>query len=123
MAIAGAALADHQLRRFRASPANRGKVCDAGLWRWSRHPNYFFEWLGWIAYPLIAIDITGGYPLGWVAIAGPICMYWLLRHVSGVPPLEEHMLRSRGDAYRRYQARTSAFFPLPQRTTYGDASQ
>ena len=123
MAIAGAALADHQLRRFRASPANLGKVCDAGLWRWSRHPNYFFEWLGWIAYPLIAIDLAGGYPLGWVAIAGPICMYWLLRHVSGVPPLEEHMLRSRGDAYRRYQARTSAFFPLPQRTTYGDASQ
>ncbi len=115
LAIAGEAVADHQLRRFRVDPANRNKVCDVGLWRWSRHPNYFFEWLGWIAYPLIAIDLAGEYPLGWIAIAGPICVYWLLRHVSGVPPLEEQMLRSRGDAYRRYQTRTSAFFPMPQR--------
>lgn len=115
LAIAGEALADHQLRRFRADPANRGKVCDAGLWRWSRHPNYFFEWMGWISYPLIAIDLAGHYPLGWLSVAGPICMYWLLKHVSGVPPLEEHMLRSRGDAYRSYQARTSVFFPVPPR--------
>jgi steroid 5-alpha reductase family enzyme len=115
LAIAGEALADHQLRRFRADSANRGKVCDAGLWRWSRHPNYFFEWMGWISYPLIAVDFASEYPMGWLAFAGPICMYWLLNHVSGVPPLEEHMLRSRGDAYRRYQARTSVFFPVPPR--------
>jgi steroid 5-alpha reductase family enzyme len=115
LAIAGEALADRQLRRFRANAANRGKVCDAGLWRWSRHPNYFFEWMGWLSYPLIAVDFAGEYPMGWLAFAGPICMYWLLKHVSGVPPLEEHMLRSRGDAYRRYQARTSVFFPAPPR--------
>ena len=115
LAIAGEAMADRQLRRFRSDPTNQGKVCDVGLWRWSRHPNYFFEWMGWLAYPLIAIDLGGGYRLGWIAIIGPVCMYWLLAHVSGVPPLEEHMVRSRGDAYRRYQARTSAFFPAPPR--------
>lgn len=115
--IGGEAIADRQLRAFRLSPSNQGKVCDVGLWGWSRHPNYFFEWLSWTAYPMIAIDLTGAYPLGWFALAGPICMYWLLRHVSGVPPLEEHMLRSRGRAYEDYQARTSTFFPwLPGRT-------
>jgi len=112
-AIAGEAVADAQLRRFRAAPANRDRVCDAGLWAWSRHPNYFFEWLGWIAYPLFAVDIGGAYPWGWLAVSGPLCMYWLLVHVSGIPPLEEHMLERRPDEFRAYQARTSAFFPLP----------
>ena len=86
-ALTGEAVADGQLRRFRRDPRNRGRVCDAGLWRWSRHPNYFFEWLGWVAYPLLAIDLVGAYPWGWLALAGPVCMYWLLAHVSGIPPL------------------------------------
>ncbi|MGE0063890.1 MAG: DUF1295 domain-containing protein [Xanthobacteraceae bacterium] len=115
--IAGEALADAQLRRFKADPANKGGICDAGLWRWSRHPNYFFEWFGWLAYPLIAIDLGGHYPWGWFALIGPLCMYWVLVHVTGVPPLEEHMLRTRGPAFRAYQARTSAFFPAPSRTS------
>lgn len=115
ISIAGEALADEQLRRFRSVTSNHDKICDQGLWRWSRHPNYFFEWMAWLAYPLIAIDFTGDYSLGWIALACPVCIYWLLRHVSGVPPLEEHMLRSRGDAYRNYQARTNAFFPAPPR--------
>ncbi len=119
LAIAGGTMADSQLRRFRVDPANRGKVCDTGLWRWSRHPNYFFECLAWLAYPVIAIDLAGRYPLGWIALAGPLCIYWLLRYVSGVPPLEEHMLRSRGNAYRAYQARTSVFFPFPPRQCEG----
>ena len=110
IAILGEATADRQLRRFGGDPANRGKVCDVGLWRWSRHPNYFFEWFGWLAYPLLAI---GAWEWGWLALAAPACMYWLLAYVSGIPPLEEHMLATRGDAYRAYQARTSAFFPLP----------
>jgi steroid 5-alpha reductase family enzyme len=114
VAICGAELADAQLRRFRADAANRGRICDDGLWSWSRHPNYFFEWLGWLAYPVIAIDL-GGYLWGWLALAGPACMYWLLVHVSGIPPLEAHMVRSRGDAFRAYRKRTSAFFPLPPR--------
>ncbi len=114
IAIAGEMIADRQLRRFAAQ--GQGTVCDIGLWRYSRHPNYFFEWLGWVPYPLFAIDLIRAYPWGWLALAGPACMYWLLRHVSGVPPLEEHMLNSRGDAYRRYQRRTSAFFPMPAKS-------
>jgi steroid 5-alpha reductase family enzyme len=117
VAVAGEALADWQLRRFRADPANAGRVCDHGLWGWSRHPNYFFEWLGWVAYPLFAINLGGVYPWGWLALSAPACMYWLLVHVSGIPPLEQQMLRSRGDAFRAYQARVSPFIPLPGRRT------
>ena len=113
-AIVGEAVADRQLARFRADPGNRGRVCDVGLWGLSRHPNYFFEWLGWLAYAAIAIDL-GGYAWGWVALSGPVLMYWLLVYASGIPPLEAHMLRSRGAAFRAYQARVNAFWPGPQR--------
>lgn len=109
--IAGEALADSQLKRFRADPANKGRFCDAGLWRWSRHPNYFFEWLGWLAYPVIAISPDYGW--GWASLLASLFMYWILVHVTGIPPLEQQMLRSRGERYRDYQLRTSAFFPLP----------
>lgn len=115
LSVVGEGLADRQLRAFTADKANHGKVCDKGLWAWSRHPNYFFEWLGWVAYPIIAIDLSGGWWQGWLALIGPALMYWLLVHVSGIPPLEAHMLRSRGDAFKSYMARTSAFFPLPPR--------
>jgi steroid 5-alpha reductase family enzyme len=110
-AITGEAMSDAQLMRFRSNPANSKRICDTGLWALSRHPNYFFQWLGWLAYPVIAVDFSGGYGLGWLAVSGPLFMYWLLVHVSGVPPLEAHMLRSRGGAYRLYQARVNAFFP------------
>ena len=110
--IAGEAVADAQLKSFRTDPANKGKVCDLGLWKFSRHPNYFFQWFGWLAYPMIAISF--GYGWGWVTLLAPIFMYWILVHVTGVPPLEEQMLRSRGEAYRAYQKRTSKFFPMPQ---------
>jgi steroid 5-alpha reductase family enzyme len=112
-ALAGEALADRQMRVFRADKANKGQVCDTGLWRYSRHPNYFFEWLGWVAYPLFAID--AGWPWGWLALSAPAVMYWLLVHVSGIPPLEEQMLKTRPAAFRAYQARTNAFFPGPTR--------
>jgi len=115
--IAGEALADAQLRRFRHDPANKGQVCNVGLWRWSRHPNYFFEWFGWLAYPVIGISFGDplSYPWGFAALLGPVFMYWILVHVTGIPPLEAQMLRSRGDRYRDYQSRTSPFFPwLPQ---------
>ncbi|MGE0803761.1 MAG: DUF1295 domain-containing protein, partial [Lautropia sp.] len=59
VAIAGEAIADRQLRDFKSNPHNRGKVCDIGLWSLSRHPNYFFEWLTWVAYPVIAVDFAG----------------------------------------------------------------
>lgn len=115
IAIGGEGLADRQLRRFGNDPANRGRVCDRGLWRYSRHPNYFFEWLGWLAYPVIAIDLTGAYMWGWLALAAPALMYWLLVYVSGIPPLEQQMMASRGAAYEAYRARTNAFFPGPGR--------
>lgn len=111
--IIGEAIADAQLRAFSAHPENRGKVCEIGLWGWSRHPNYFFEWFGWLAYLIIAVDISGDYPLGWLALIGPVLMYWLLVYASGIPPLEQHMLRSRGEAFGDYMRRVSAFFPLP----------
>jgi steroid 5-alpha reductase family enzyme len=114
VAIAGEAIADRQLKNFRATLAGRG-VCDIGLWRWSRHPNYFFEWFGWLGYAAIAIAPGGGYAWGYLALAGAACMYWLLVYVSGIPPLEAHMLQTRGEAFRSYQARTSAFFPWPPR--------
>jgi steroid 5-alpha reductase family enzyme len=116
IAIIGEGVADARLRKFSADPASKGRVCDQGLWRWSRHPNYFFQWLGWTAYPLIAIDVTGGYSWGWLTIAAPALMYWLLVKVSGIPPLEAHMLETRGQAFSEYQHRTSAFFPLPPRS-------
>ncbi len=109
--IAGEALADAQLKRFRENPANKGNVCDIGLWRWSRHPNYFFEWLCWLAYPVIALSPEYGW--GFATLLAPLCMYWILVYVTGIPPLEAQMLRSRGERYRDYQSRTSKFFPLP----------
>ena len=114
-ALAGEAVSDWQLRRFKSDPANRGRICEAGLWSLSRHPNYFFEWLGWFAYPLIAIDLSGANPLGWITLLAPVCMYWVLVHVSGIPPLEAHMLRTRGGQFQALQARTRAFFPFPKR--------
>ena len=115
IAVCGEGLADWQLSRFKSNPANKGGINDVGLWKWSRHPNYFFEAFGWLAYPLIAVDLTGHYPWGFLALAGPAVMYWLLVYVSGIPPLEAHMLRSRGEAFRAYQRRTNAFFPGPPR--------
>jgi steroid 5-alpha reductase family enzyme len=112
-AICGEALADGQMARFKADPANRGAICDQGLWSWSRHPNYFFEQLGWWAYPVLAIRPEA--PVNWLSLGAPVVMYLILRFGSGVPPLERSMLASRGDAFRAYQARTSAFVPLPPR--------
>jgi len=117
LGISGEGLADRQLRDFIASPVKTSRVCEQGLWAWSRHPNYFFEWTFWLAFPLLAIDFGGDYRAGWLALLAPACMYWLLVYVSGIPPLEEHMVKTCGEAYRRYQARTSAFFPLPPKVT------
>ncbi|MEP7029976.1 MAG: DUF1295 domain-containing protein [Pseudolabrys sp.] len=115
IAVLGEGFADWQLQRFKLDPANKGGVIQSGLWRFSRHPNYFYETVGWLAYPIIAVDLSGQYPWGWLALAAPITMYWLLVHVSGIPPLEQHMVRSRGEVFRAYQRRTNAFFPGPPR--------
>ena len=107
IAVVGEWQADSQLARFRADPANRGKVCQVGWWRYSRHPNYFFEWLHWFAYPLLA----WGAPLAWLAWLGPVLMYIFLRWLSGIPWTEAQSLRTRGDAYREYQRTTSMLIP------------
>lgn len=116
VAILGEGAADRQLARFKSYPPNDKAICDVGLWSWSRHPNYFFEWVGWMAYPVMAIDLTGRWPWGWVALSGPAFMLLLLRFASGVPPTEAAMARSRGAAFARYQARVSAFFPFPPKS-------
>lgn len=110
-ALFGEYLSDQQLARFRANPENKGKVCRAGLWRYSRHPNYFFEWVHWFAYVAFAI----GAPLGWLSLLGPVMMYLFLRYLTGIPFAERSSLKSRGEAYRDYQKTTNTFFPwIPQ---------
>ena len=112
IAVGGEALADGQLARFRADPENRGKTCRAGLWRYSRHPNYFFEWIHWFTYVCLGI----GAPYGWVTLMGPIVMLLFLYKVTGIPYTEKRALQSRGDDYRRYQQTTSPFIPwFPKR--------
>lgn len=108
-AISGETIADRQLARFRADPANRGRVCRTGLWSWSRHPNYFFEWLHWWAYAAFA----WGAPWGGLAVLGPAAMLFVLLRVTGIPPTEAQALASRGEAYREYQRTTSRFVPWP----------
>ena len=105
--LLGESVADRQLARFRADPANKGKVCQTGLWNFSRHPNYFFEWLVWVSYALFAL----GSPWGWLGIIAPALMLHLLLNVTGIPMTEELSLKSKGDAYREYQRTTSAFVP------------
>lgn len=112
-AVVGEAIADAQLSAFIRDPKNNRKVCNRGLWNWSRHPNYFFEWLAWTSYPIFAINIGGTYHWGWLALVAPIVMYLLLTRLSGIPPLEKHMEKKYGDQYRSYQRTTSAFFPYP----------
>jgi steroid 5-alpha reductase family enzyme len=114
-AVLGEGIADRQLSAFRKHPGNSYGICTRGLWRFSRHPNYFFEWLGWVSYAVVAIDPGGVYAPGWAALAAPAMMYWLLVHVSGVPPLEAHMLRARGDRFRAYREKVNAFWPGPSR--------
>ena len=115
IAVIGEGIADGQLRRFKSVAANKGGICAIGLWGWSRHPNYFFEWLVWVGFAVMAINPAGHYLWGLLALLGPVSMYWLLVYVSGIPPLETLMLKSRGEAFRAYQATTHAFFPLPPR--------
>ena len=107
LAISGEALADAQLAAFKKNPAHKGQVCAVGLWRYSRHPNYFFEWLIWVSFFIFSLAS----PYGWIAFIGPASILYLLLRVTGIPLTEEQSLRSRGAAYRRYQQTTSAFIP------------
>lgn len=109
VAVGGETAADAQLAKFRAIADNRGNTCRVGLWGWSRHPNYFFEWLHWFFYVLLAVSS----PYAWLSWLGPLLMLAFLYRISGIPWTERQALRSRGEDYRRYQREVSAFLPLP----------
>jgi len=106
-AVSGEAAADWQLARFRAKPWNRNRVCRDGLWYFSRHPNYFFEWLHWWSYVVMALGAPG-WPL---TLIGPVGMGWALLKISGIPLAEQQALATRGEEYRQYQRTTNAFIP------------
>lgn len=107
VSLAGESIADRQLHRFRSKPGNEGRVCRTGLWRYSRHPNYFFEWLHWLSYVPVAF---GAAPL-WAVLFAPALLLVAIRFVTGIPPIERRSVERRGDEYRRYQQTTSAFIP------------
>lgn len=107
VAIVGEAVADHQLAEFKKDPSNKGEVCRVGLWRYSRHPNYFFEWLHWWTYVAFVIVV----PIGWLTIVVPFMMWYFLAKVTGIPTSEKQAVKSRGEKYRQYQRTTNAFFP------------
>lgn len=110
-ALAGEAVSDRQLEAFKSSRS--GGVLDTGLWGWSRHPNFFFEWLIWCGWPVIAIGPGLALWPGALALIAPVVMYYLLVHVTGIPPVERRMEASRGEAFRAYQQRVPVFFPWP----------
>jgi steroid 5-alpha reductase family enzyme len=107
LALAGESLADAQLAAFKRDPAQRGQVCAVGLWGYSRHPNYFFVWLTWVAFALFALPASWG----WLGLSAPAAILYLLLFVTGIPLTEAQALRTKGEAYRAYQRRVSAFFP------------
>lgn len=107
VSVVGQTVSDAQLNSFKNNPANKGKVCQVGLWNYSRHPNYFFEWLIWMAYLIFALASDGG----WIAIFAPMIMLFLLLRVTGIPMTEKNAIESKGDLYREYQRTTSPFVP------------
>jgi steroid 5-alpha reductase family enzyme len=112
VAFAGESLADAQLKHFRADAKNSGRICQVGLWKYSRHPNYFFEWLVWVGFFVFAWDSPGGC---FTVLCPGLMLYFLLR-VTGIPLTEEFSVKSKGDAYRQYQQTTSAFVPWFKKT-------
>jgi steroid 5-alpha reductase family enzyme len=112
-ALTGEALADRQMQRFKADPANAGKVCDRGLWSWSRHPNYLFEALIWVSYAVMGLDPQRPWTIA--ALAAPLVMWAVVRWGTGIPALEAAMVRSKGEAYVRYQKAVPMLLPAPRR--------
>jgi len=108
--VVGEWMADRQLRRFKENAANNGEVCRVGLWRYSRHPNYFFECLHWVAY----VALAAGSSWIWLTLLAPVLMAWLLMKLSGVPMLEAHLVHSR-TGYAEYMRDTSPLIPWPPR--------
>lgn len=112
ISIIGEGIADWQLKQFKKDPDNKGKVCSVGLWNYSRHPNYFFQLMIWISVLIFALPSH----YGWVAIICPLFIGYLLFKVTGIPMTEEQSLRSKGEAYKKYQRTTSVFVPWFKKT-------
>ncbi len=112
IALSGEAIADSQLARFKGASANQGKVCREGLWGWSRHPNYFFEWLVWVSYAIYALPA----PWGFLGLLSPALIYHFVNNVTGIPPTEAQALRSKGEEYSGYQRDVSAFWLVPPKS-------
>ena len=106
-AFCGEAVADAQKSAFRKESKNQDKICNIGLWRYSRHPNYFFESLIWFSYFIFALGTSGT----WYTIYSPLLILFLLLKVTGIPMAEAQSLKSRGEAFRKYQSETSIFIP------------
>jgi steroid 5-alpha reductase family enzyme len=104
---------DWQLARFKADPANRGYVLDTGLWRYTRHPNYFGDFCAWWGIWLACAAAGWGYAAA--TVIGPIFLSFTLTRWSGVPLLEKGMHKTKGNKYAVYERKTSAFFPMPPR--------
>jgi steroid 5-alpha reductase family enzyme len=110
-ATAGETVADRQAERFKRDPSNKAAVLNIGLWRYSRHPNYFFESMVWCGICLAALPS----PYGWLTAICPVLILYFLLRVTGIPLTEAHSLEHRGEAYREYQRSTSRFIPwLPK---------
>jgi steroid 5-alpha reductase family enzyme len=122
LALCGEATADLQMQRFKRNPCHKGRVCQIGLWNYSRHPNYFFEFMLWCGFAIAALPS----PNGWVCVSCPLLMLYFLLRVTGIPLTEEYAVKSKGEAYREYQRTTSAFVPwfkkTPPRATLGTSS-
>lgn len=108
-------VSDLQLAGFKRTNTDPTALCRRGLWSWSRHPNYFFEWLTWCGWAIMAADGSGW----WIGSGGAAIMLLFLLKVSGIPHVERESIRRRGDAYRAYQRETSMFIPLPPKRRDG----
>ena len=111
---------DRQLAQFRADPRNRGQVMDRGLWRYTRHPNYFGDWCVW--WGVFVIALAADSPRAWWAIAGPLTMTLIFAKVFGVPLMEGHLAKTK-PGYAEYVRRTSAFLPRPPKPSRHPAGE
>lgn len=105
--IVGEALADHQSQTFKRHAKSGSPILNAGLWRYSRHPNYFFEIVTWVGFAVAAAPL----PFGWLALLCPVLITYFLLRVTGIPLTEQHSIEAHGEAYREYQRHTSAIVP------------
>lgn len=118
LGLVGETLADWQMKRFKRQNQSKNEVCNAGLWRYSRHPNYFFEIVIWFSYAIYCVNLPQGY---W-AWAGAFLMTFFIVRVTGVAPSERQALSSKGDRYRSYQKKTSMLIPWPPKEGFNEVN-